>query len=97
MTKSELAERISKHNPHLYRRDCERIVNVILAKSLQQWSTAIASNCAALERSRSESAQLEMDAIQEMVPLSRSLRRNCHTSNPARKCVSALTSYRKDS
>jgi integration host factor subunit beta len=32
MIKSELTDRISVQNPHLYRRDCERIVNVILGE-----------------------------------------------------------------
>lgn len=29
MTKSELIQRISRHNPHLYQRDVERIVSTI--------------------------------------------------------------------
>jgi hypothetical protein len=70
MTKSELTERISTRNPRLYRRDCELIVNVIFSEIVAA-SVATASNCAALARSRSESAQLETDAIQEMVPLLR--------------------------
>jgi integration host factor subunit beta len=32
MIKSELTERILAQNPHLYRRNCERIVNVILGE-----------------------------------------------------------------
>jgi nucleoid DNA-binding protein len=32
MIKSELTERILAMNPHLYRRDCERVVNGILGE-----------------------------------------------------------------
>jgi hypothetical protein len=53
MIKSELVQRIAEHNPHLYQRDVENIVNAILDEIVAAWRAATGSNCAVSARSRS--------------------------------------------
>ncbi len=57
MIKSELVQRIAEHNPHLYQRDVENIVNAILderssMRSSPLWRGATGSNCAVSARFR---------------------------------------------
>ena len=47
--KSELIDRISVQNPHLYRQDAEKIVNTIFSEIPPQWRAVIGSNCGDLE------------------------------------------------
>ena len=53
MIKSELVQRISAQNPHLYQRDVENIVNAILGRDHRRaWRAATGSSCAASARFR---------------------------------------------
>ena len=52
MIKSELVQRISQQNPHLYQRDVEHIVNPILNEITSALGAATASSSAASVRSR---------------------------------------------
>ena len=47
MIKSELVQRISTSNPHLYQRDVENIVNAILNEIVGRCRAVTGSNCAA--------------------------------------------------
>jgi hypothetical protein len=47
--KSELIDRISAQNSHLYRQDAEKIVNTIFQKLPPQWPAATGSNCGGSE------------------------------------------------
>ena len=45
MIKSELVQRIAEHNPHLYQRDVENIVNAILDEIVAALARGDASSC----------------------------------------------------
>jgi hypothetical protein len=46
--KSELVDRISIQNPHLYRQHVEKVVNTIFQRLLPQWHAVTGSNCGGL-------------------------------------------------
>ena len=92
MIKSELVQRIATQNPHLYQRDVENIVNAILDEitaalargdrvELRGFGAFSVKNRPARDRA----------AIRAPARMSRSTRRACRSSRPARKCASAST------
>jgi hypothetical protein len=86
MIKSELVQRIAEHNPHLYQRDVENIVNAILDEIVAALA-AIGLSCVVLAPSRSSIVQPVPGAIHAPERTYRSIRRASRSSRPARKCA----------
>jgi hypothetical protein len=83
MLKSELIQRISSRNPHLYQRDVERVVNAILdqiIEALARGPGARASRAYTMHHRR-----LEVDQLRPSIPGSEALPGSpgCHQLKPA--------------
>ena len=88
MIKSELVQRISGQNPHLYQRDVENIVNTILGEIV-----------AAL--ARGDRVDLRVYgafsvATRGPARMSRSIANSCRSSRPARKCANVSIGRSRD-
>src|SRR5690242_7684471 len=90
MLKSELIQRISSRNPHLYQRDVERVVNAILDQSLKLWRAEIEWSCGVSERFPLGSAERGPAAILALELSSRSDRKPLPSSRLEKKCESDL-------
>jgi integration host factor beta subunit len=83
MIKSELVQHIATQNPHLYQRDVENIVNAIL----NEITEALARGDRVELRGFGAFSVKNRPA--RTGRMSRSKRRACRSSRPARKCASA--------
>ena len=83
--KSELVDRISVQNPHLYRQDAEKIVNTIFSEIPPQWRAVIGSNCGDLEFFLQGSGKAGLDEILAQGLWFRSKARPFRSSGAARK------------
>ena len=96
MLKSELIERITAENPHLYQRDVENIVNTILGTI----TTALACGDRVELRDFGvfavKTARRAPDQTRAMVPGSRCPRRWFRRSRPAATCTAGSTPPRAE-
>jgi nucleoid DNA-binding protein len=88
MIKSELVQRIAEHNPHLYQRDVENIVNAILDEIVAALARGDRVELRGFGRFRSSTVRHARAAIRAPARMCQSTRRACRSSRPARKCAS---------
>jgi integration host factor subunit beta len=93
MIKSELVQRIAEHNPHLYQRDVENIVNAILDEivaALARGDRVELRGFGAFSvkhRPARAGRNPRTGVIRAPARMYRSIRRACRFSKPARKCA----------
>ena len=88
MIKSELVQRISTANPHLYQRDVENIVNAILDEIVAAMSRGDRVELRGFGAFSVKNRPARTGRNPRTGAMSRSRRSRCRSSRPARKCAS---------
>src|SRR5881396_2146864 len=88
MIKSELVQRIAEHNPHLYQRDVENIVNAILDEIVAALARGDRVELRGFGAFSVKHRPARAAVIRALGPMCQSTRRASRFSRPARKCVS---------
>ena len=86
MIKSELVQRIAEHNPHLYQRDVENIVNAILDEIVAALARGDRVELRGFGAFSVKHRPPGPGAIRGPVPMCRSTRNASRSSRRARKC-----------
>jgi integration host factor subunit beta len=88
MIKSELVQRIAEHNPHLYQRDVENIVNAILDEIVAALARGDRVELRGFGAFSVKHRPRARAATRARASTFLSSRRVCRSSRPVRKCAS---------
>lgn len=88
MIKSKLAPNLASRNPHLYQRELERIVNIVLDEIVSALQDGAGSDCGTSVRSQRRSAVLAGAVILAPALLSSLPLRRLRHSSLSRRCGS---------